>query len=235
MSNPFASSAIPADWCIHAANVCYLLSYLGRDMLWLRILTCLGLSLGIVFFTCGSVPMFGPTAWQVTFLGINLVQIARLVKHRERVRLNEEEAALSAAAFEHLTREELADLLTRSVRVGTRQVPESDNPTDLIEGDLTEDEEVLRDMAFGGLSRGELLNLVTRRFHGTVYHLTPSRVRSWTRKRRRRWNEWNAQRTARKANGAAGGSGDTKPNAARDQDRDDPHDSDHGLGTMMPS
>ncbi|MFH5806210.1 hypothetical protein [Alienimonas sp. DA493] len=197
MTNPFTDAA-PADLCLHAANFCYLASYLTRDMLWLRLLTCVGMSLQIVFFTCGSVPMFGPTAWMATFVGINVIQILRLLRYRERIQLNAEEAALSEEAFEHLSREELADLLTRSVRIGTRQTAEI-NPHELTEGELTEDEIVLRDMAFGGLTRSELLNLVTRRFHGTTAHLTPSRVRLWTERRKRRWSQWTAQRAAKKA------------------------------------
>ncbi|QDT16424.1 hypothetical protein [Alienimonas californiensis] len=218
----FLSDAAPADLCLHAANFCYLASYLTRDMLWLRILTCVGMSLQIVFFTCGSVPMFGPTAWMAAFVGINLIQIARLLRYRERIQLNAEEAALSAEAFEHLTREELADLLTRSVRIGTRQTVEF-NPHELTEGELTEDEIVLRDMAFGGLTRGDLLNLVTRRFHGTTAHLTPSRVRRWTERRKRRWNQWTAQRAAKKA----GRSDPPVPPAA-------PARSDDEAGTLLP-
>ncbi|WP_171189838.1 hypothetical protein [Alienimonas chondri] len=187
--------ASTADLCIHAANICYLASYLTRDMLWLRILTCVGMVLSIVFFTCGSAVLLGPTGWLATFLVINVVQILRLLRYRERVQLNAEEAALSEQAFEHLNREELADLLTRSVRVGTRQLQPAD-PTELTEGALSEDEIVLRDMAFANLSRGDLLNLVTRRFHGTAYSLTPSRVRSWTQ-RRKRLSEWVAKRTGR--------------------------------------
>ena len=223
MSNPFAESAVPADWCIHAANLCYLASYLGRDMLWLRILTCCGLTLGIVFFTCGSVPMFGPTAWQAAFLLINVVQIGRLLRHRENVRLTGERAA-AAKAFSHLSREDLADLLARSARpdgdavlaevaAGGDLPPDDDE--DETDGDpagdldgaddgLTDDERALRDMAFGGLSKGELLNLVTRRFgdsvQGTLYHLTPSRLRAWSRRRARlRRQKRRRRRVARRA------------------------------------
>ena len=198
--DPFETHAVPADWCLHASNVCYLASYLTRDMLWLRGLTCVGLGMGIVFFTCGSQPMFGPTAWQATFLGINLLQIARLLRHREKVRLSEEEAALGALAFEHLTREELADLLARGGRVGTLAGERSADPAALSAGDLTEDERVLRDVAYSGLSRADLLNLVTRRFHGSVYHLTPGRVRTWTRRlTRRRRTRRAARRDERRA------------------------------------
>ena len=177
------SEAAGFDWCLHAANLCYLASFLGRDMLWLRVLTCVGLLLGIVFFTCGSQPMYGPTAWHAAFLGINLIQIARLTRHRAKVRLSAERAAAGERAFHELTREELADVLTRSVRLGNKPATSG---AALADGDLTDDERVLRDVAFGGLSRGELLNLATRRLTGSLYHVTPTRVRKWTRRRRRR-------------------------------------------------
>ena len=176
------------DWCLHAANLCYLASFLGRDMLWLRILTCCGLLLGIVFFTCGSQPMYGPTAWHAAFLGINLIQIARLVRHRKKVQLSAERASAGERAFHELSREELADLLTRSVRLGPR-TPAPVAGASLAAGELTEDERVLRDVAFGGLSRAELLNLVTRRLTGSLggslARVTPARVKRWTRRRAR--------------------------------------------------
>jgi len=36
------------ELCIHCANLLYLASFLARDMLWLRVLTCLGLLFAIV-------------------------------------------------------------------------------------------------------------------------------------------------------------------------------------------
>ena len=66
------------ELCIHLANAFYLVSFLGRDILWLRALTCCGLALGIVFFTCQQTPMYGPTMWHVIFLFINGFMIWRL-------------------------------------------------------------------------------------------------------------------------------------------------------------
>ena len=148
MTNPL-QDASSADLCIHAANFCYLGSYLTRDMLVLRVMTCLGLGMGIVYFTCGTAPDTACTTWQATFLVINLdSDPSPAARYRERVQLNEEEEALSEEAFEHLTREELADLLTRSVRVGTRQLQPC-RPDGIDRGGtLSEDEVVLRDMAF---------------------------------------------------------------------------------------
>ena len=224
MTNSLTDAAPAADLCIHAANVCYLASYLTRDMLLLRALTCVGMLLSIAFFTCGSEVLLAPTAWLATFVVINVIQIVRLLKYRERVQLNADEAALSEEAFEHLTREELADLLTRSVRVGTRQLQPAD-PAELTEGELNEDEVVLRDMAFAHLSRADLLNLVTRRFHGTAYSLTPSRVRTWTERRKRRFDQWLARR-ARKT--AADGQVRTAPRGI------EPDDDPAGSETLVP-
>jgi len=69
--------------------VLYLVSFLTRDMLWLRALTCAGLSLGIIFFTCRPGPLYGPAVWQAAFLAINGWQIWRLVGERRRSRLTE--------------------------------------------------------------------------------------------------------------------------------------------------
>src|SRR5262245_46913971 len=101
------------DLCIHAANIFYLASYLGRGMLWLRVMTCAGLILGITFFSCQHHPMYGPTAWQVVFLVINLVQIGRLLSERHRLRLTDEQMRFGEARFGNLTRDEMLALLTR--------------------------------------------------------------------------------------------------------------------------
>jgi hypothetical protein len=77
----FGDQAV-VELCIHAANLLYLASFLGRDVLTLRALTCAGLALGLVFFTCRPEPLYGPAFWHVTFLVINAVQIARIVRER---------------------------------------------------------------------------------------------------------------------------------------------------------
>lgn len=93
-----------AETCLHLANVLYLVSFLARDMLWLRALTCLGLVLGIVFFSCQPVPLYGPVVWQSLFLVINLAQIYRLVLERRQLRLTAEQERLCAATFQHRSR-----------------------------------------------------------------------------------------------------------------------------------
>ena len=146
------------ELCIHVANVLYLLSFLARDMLWLRILTCLGLVLGVVFFTCQPAPMYGPTIWHLVFLGINFVQIRRLVLERRRLMLPPGVEQAAEAACKDLTHDQLLTLLTRAMwsHPGTLR-----DVTKVIGKPLTKEEEVVRDLALCRLSRKEMLNLLT--------------------------------------------------------------------------
>src|SRR4051795_3638753 len=100
------------ELCIHLANVLYLVSFLARDMLWLRTLTCLGLVLGIVFFTCQPVPFYGPTIWHAVFLVINGYQIRRLVLQRRQLMLTKEQEQVGEVTFHDLSRDELLTMLT---------------------------------------------------------------------------------------------------------------------------
>ncbi len=71
-----------ADLCIHVANIVYLGSYLVRDVLWLRILTVCGLSLAVAFFCMRLNPTSAPVFWHAVFVGVNIVQIGRLMRQR---------------------------------------------------------------------------------------------------------------------------------------------------------
>lgn len=164
-----------ADWCIHAANVIYLVSFLTRDMMWLRLLTCCGLGFGIVFFTCQPAPMYGPTAWHVVFLLINAVQIRRLVYERRRVSLSEDRARVAQAAFKDLSRDEMLNLLTRAMCAQAEKLPDLRRAA---REPLSEDEQVVRDIAFRGLSNKELLNLLTRRLWNSLWWVNPTRWRA---------------------------------------------------------
>jgi hypothetical protein len=160
------------ELCIHFANLFYLASFLVRDMFWLRLLTCCGLVLGVVFFTCQPAPMYGPTGWHVLFLGINLVQIRRLVLERRRTRLTDEQERVAEAAFEHLSREELLTLLTRVTGARPRSLRELHR---MCRQELTHDERLLKDLAFSRLTRKELLLILTRRLWRTIKVLNPAR------------------------------------------------------------
>ena len=174
------------ELCLHIANVVYLASFLGRDMLHLRILTCVGLVLGIVFFSCQATPLYGPTIWHLVFLGINSFQIVRLVLDRRKLALSREQERFGEAAFLDLSREELLNLLSHAMyerpdrEWDIRQIGQTP---------LSQDEIVLRDLAFSNLTRKELLNLLTRRLWHSVARRAPSR-RKWKRGESSRSKPW---------------------------------------------
>ena len=158
------------ELCCHLANLVYLVSYLGRDMLWLRLLTCAGLLLGIVFFTLQPVPLYGPTAWHVVFLLINAYQIWRLLLERRRLALSKKQQRIGEAAFCDMSREELLTALTHAMTLAPDRLP--DVPQICLRP-MSKEEQVLRDIAFSRLSRGELLNLLTRRLWGSIVRRNP--------------------------------------------------------------
>lgn len=162
------------ELCIHAANLFYLASFVGRDMLWLRALTCAGLTLGLVFFTCRPAPLYGPAVWHVAFLFINGVQITALIRDRRALALTAEQERVGVAALEHLSRDELLTLLTKAVQAkpGTLR-----DVTSAVAQPLTPEEQALRDIAFSRLSKKELLNLAVRRLWGALKRANPARWR----------------------------------------------------------
>ena len=146
-------------------------------MLWLRILTCGGLVLGVVYFTCQPIPFYGCIIWHAVFLLINGVQIWRLVVERRALTLTTEQAKVGEATFHDLSREELLTLLSRVMYESPEKMRDIHQSC---HQPLTTEERVLRDIAFSRLSRPEILNLLTRKMWNTITWLNPSR---WRRQR----------------------------------------------------
>jgi hypothetical protein len=163
------------DLCIHLANVLYLISFLGRSMLWLRVLTCAGLMLGLVFFSCQPVPLYGCIVWHLVFLTINAFQIWRLLVEQRALMLSKKQALICEATFQGLGREELLTLLSRVMCESSERIGDIQQAC---HRPLTKEEQVLRDIAFSRLSRDELLNLLTRRMWNAIVRLNPMR---WAR------------------------------------------------------
>ena len=148
------------EYCIHVANIFYLVSFVNRDMMWLRILTCLGLSFGVVFFTTCPTPMYGPTVWHVVFLVINAYQIYRLIIERRETNLDPNQELIGEVALEGMEREDLVCLLAQELggSLDKRKTPEESAQATLEESEL-----VLKQLVLDRLSRKELVNLLTRR------------------------------------------------------------------------
>ncbi|MFQ5974472.1 MAG: hypothetical protein ACE5Q3_19285, partial [Alphaproteobacteria bacterium] len=72
------------DILLHMANVLYLISFLLRDILWLRVLTVIASVLLIFFFWACPYPLLEAIAWNLVFMALNIYWIARLLLERRR-------------------------------------------------------------------------------------------------------------------------------------------------------
>jgi hypothetical protein len=96
---------------IHVANVLYVVSYLVKDILWLRLLTVVAGSVLLAYYALLPVPLWAAIGWNVIFLVINLRQIQVLLLERRPVRLTPDELRLHQLAFRSLKQREFAKLL----------------------------------------------------------------------------------------------------------------------------
>ena len=71
---------------IYAANGMYVVAYFMTDMLRMRILTVAGASCLATYFYCQPVPMLTVVGWNMFFIALNLVQIARVLHGRKKKR-----------------------------------------------------------------------------------------------------------------------------------------------------
>jgi hypothetical protein len=103
---------------IHVANVLYLLSYMVRDILWLRVLSvAAGLCLMPYYCHCGEHPLWAPISWNALFAAVNLVQIVLLVGERWPRSLTGQQRQLYEKIFPELSPGEFAKLM----KMGTRR------------------------------------------------------------------------------------------------------------------
>ena len=112
---------------VHVANVLYLISYLVRDILWLRVLTIFaGLSLLPFYCHCSDHILWAPIGWNALFISVNLIQIGILLRERRPRRLDGPEQELYDNVFSELTTGEFRQLLKvgewRKIETGTTVV-----------------------------------------------------------------------------------------------------------------
>ncbi len=95
---------------LHLANLVLLLSYAALDILWLRLLTVVGLLL-LVGVDLASASTLGPVAlWNLAFVAVNGLHAAWLIWERRPVRLTDEEQALRHVVFTALTDRQVVQL-----------------------------------------------------------------------------------------------------------------------------
>ena len=125
------------DAWLHVANVLYLLAYLVRDILWLRILTVVAaLCLLPYYFCCSEHPLYAPIAWNALFTVVNIVQIALLILERRPVFLGEDELRLYRTIFKTLKPREFLRLMGvaqwKRASPGQRLMEQGDPVTELM-------------------------------------------------------------------------------------------------------
>jgi hypothetical protein len=102
---------------IHVANVLYLLSYMVRDILWLRVLSvAAGLCLMPYYCHCGDHPLWAPISWNALFAAVNVVQIVLLVGERWPRSLTGQQRQLYEKIFPELSPGEFVKLMKMGAR-----------------------------------------------------------------------------------------------------------------------
>lgn len=68
---------------IYLANTLYVIAYFTTDLLRLRLLTVSGASCLAVYFYAGQPePMWNVVGWNLFFVALNLIQVARVIGSR---------------------------------------------------------------------------------------------------------------------------------------------------------
>ena len=90
---------VTPSFFITAANVLYVLSYLVRDILWLRILTVFAGALLLPYYYAQPKPLWMAIGWGGVFIAINAFWIVRLAVERRPVQLVGDARRLHELAF----------------------------------------------------------------------------------------------------------------------------------------
>ena len=73
---------------IYAANILYLLSYLVRDILYLRLLTVVAACCLVAYFYTQAEPLMTVIYWNLFFVTLNVLQLTRILWERYRTKGN---------------------------------------------------------------------------------------------------------------------------------------------------
>jgi hypothetical protein len=115
------------EWHDWVGNFCYFLlavSYLVTNMVWLRAIAIVALTLeGIYFYVGSDKPLWVGIFWAFVFVLINAVQLLRIYREHSAVRLSADDKLLHLGVFSELTTVELQRLINigrwRSMPAGT--------------------------------------------------------------------------------------------------------------------
>lgn len=79
----FLAKGRTMDILINAANILYVVAYFTTDMLRLRVLTLVAATCLAVYFVSLPEPLYNVVAWNLFFIGLNLMQLVRLLRRRQ--------------------------------------------------------------------------------------------------------------------------------------------------------
>ena len=86
---------------VYAANILYLLSYMVRDILHLRLLTIVAACCLVTYFYNQPEPLITVVCWNVFFVGLNALQLGRII--REWLRADETASGDQVEAIAEMT------------------------------------------------------------------------------------------------------------------------------------
>jgi hypothetical protein len=162
------------DLFIHLANGTFLVSFLVRDILKLRVLSVVGGFFLLAYFLLTTPVVWPSVGWNLVFAAINGVQITRLILERRPVRLTEAEHELRSVALRALSPRELKQLAPTLSYV---ELPEG--ATIVEEGALPKHLFViLEGVASVRRAGAEITRLSTGRFVGEMSFLTETPPRA---------------------------------------------------------
>ena len=72
------------EWLIFVANGLYLLSYMTKDILKLRLLTVTAACVLVTYFAAQPEPIMTIICWNLFFVALNVLQIASILRTRLR-------------------------------------------------------------------------------------------------------------------------------------------------------
>jgi len=99
------------DVLIHSANVIYLVSYVMRDILWLRVFTVIAAACLIAFFYLQPIPLLTAIYWNLLFIALNVYWIGKLIHERRPIELSADEQRLCELVFHAISPRQMVTLL----------------------------------------------------------------------------------------------------------------------------
>jgi hypothetical protein len=84
---------------IYAANILYLLSYLVRDILYLRLLTVVAACCLVAYFYTQAEPLMTVIYWNLFFVTLNVLQLTRILWERYRITANVQHQTAESAVY----------------------------------------------------------------------------------------------------------------------------------------